>query len=364
MSVSAVAPTPFYQDPERLAIGLPQASNSASAAENGDQTGGKRLSMFAAGDDEPSFWDLLDVINPLQHIPVVSNIYREITGDQIGVGARLVGGALFGGVIGLAASAVDCVVEEATGQDTGSHVLALFRDEHQSSPGDTQLAKKAPAQPPAAATVPAIPADTAVSAADAAVSSSPAKAVADNPAAAGPVIALPEGKGTAGQPMVFSLDGGQEMVAPAAPVRTSPPAPAAVDSQPAVLAAASRPAGQPLPLRPTDGRVMPMPQRNGSEAKPMPQITVPVSSGLSRSNTPVTGRPPPAPAAFAAPRAQVGQEALANQPMVPPANADGQTAAAPDWFTSAWGQALDKYQRANQRNDKAAGTAAGTSTLQ
>jgi hypothetical protein len=357
MSVSAVAPTPFYQDPERLAIGLPQASKSASAAENGDQTGGKHLSMFAAGDEEPSFWDLLDVINPLQHIPVVSNIYREMTGDQIGVGARLVGGTLFGGVIGLVASAVDCVVEEATGQDTGGHVLALFRDEHQSTPGDTQLAQKKPPAPPAAP--PAALADTAVPAADA-VSSSPAKAVAD---ATGPVIALPEGKTTTGQPMVFSLDGGQEMVAPAAPARAAQPAPATTNNQAAVLAAA-RPAGQPLQLRPTDGRIMPMPQRNGPEAKPVPQITVPVSTGLSRSNTPVIGRPSQAPAAFAAPRAQVGQEALANQPMMPATDANGQTAAAPDWFTAAWGQALDKYQRANQRNDKGAATAPGTNTLQ
>ncbi len=33
-----------------------------------------------------SFGDIVDIINPLQHIPVVSTIYREMTGDDIGPG--------------------------------------------------------------------------------------------------------------------------------------------------------------------------------------------------------------------------------------------------------------------------------------
>jgi len=32
-----------------------------------------------------SFSDLLDIINPLQHIPIASTICRAITGDRIGV---------------------------------------------------------------------------------------------------------------------------------------------------------------------------------------------------------------------------------------------------------------------------------------
>src|SRR5215469_3674922 len=37
------------------------------------------------------FHDLLDTINPLQHIPVVSAIYRWLTGDTPGNVARIVG---------------------------------------------------------------------------------------------------------------------------------------------------------------------------------------------------------------------------------------------------------------------------------
>lgn len=363
MSVSAVAPTPFYQDPDRLPIGLPQASAEDSKATQG----GKHLSMFAEGDDSPSFWDLLDVVNPLQHIPVVGNLYREATGDKIGVGARLVGGALLGGPVGFIASAIDCMVEESTGTDTGGHMLALFRDEGDSAPGTapaTQFAQ-----------TPAAPAPSAPAAE--AVSSSPAKVMADTGAAAAnaPVIALPDSAAAgASQPMIFSLDGVQSAPAAAAPQKVAMAAPAAAAPEaivgtpivgtPTALtpgANAAAPAGKPLR---GGNRFMAVPQRSSAEAQPMPQVTVPVSTSGARSNVPVTGRSPQAAVATTTTgqRAQVSQEALANHPMMPPTDASGQTAANPDWFTAAWGQALDKYQRANQRNDKSATST--TSTLQ
>lgn len=73
-----------------------------------------------------SFGALLDIVNPLQHIPVVSTIYRAITGDTIGPAPRMAGGALFGGVVGLIASAADSAVEAITGKDTGRHVMAML----------------------------------------------------------------------------------------------------------------------------------------------------------------------------------------------------------------------------------------------
>ena len=47
------------------------------------------------------FKDLIDVINPLQHLPLVSNMYRSISGDEIGVIPKFLGGAVFGGPVGL-----------------------------------------------------------------------------------------------------------------------------------------------------------------------------------------------------------------------------------------------------------------------
>lgn len=340
MSVSAVAPTPFYHDPERLQIGLPQAAASEETTE--ESADGKHLSMFA-NDEEPSFWDVLDVINPLQHIPVIGNLYREATGDQIGVGARLVGGTLFGGPLGLVASAVDCMVEESTGKDAGGHMLALFRDESDSAP-TTQVAqtKQAPetTAPQAQVQAEATPPPAAKTAA--------AKAQNDG----APVITLPPAAGTpvgAPQPLVFSLnDGVQGAAAPA--VVSARPLPA----DPAALQALADPKQAAAAMPVSGGRIRPTPPRNSTaNAQPLTPITVPVSTSGMRSNTPITGRAPASSLPI--------QRNTTPQPMPLPEQAGTigeQTAAGPDWFSAAWGQALDKYQRANQRNDKAAPSAA------
>ncbi len=77
-------------------------------------------------DDETGFFDqLLDIINPLQHIPVVSTVYRALSGDQIAGPARLIGGALFGGPVGLATATANLLLEDATGNDLAGHALAL-----------------------------------------------------------------------------------------------------------------------------------------------------------------------------------------------------------------------------------------------
>ena len=77
------------------------------------------------GEDGFSFGDLVDLINPLQHIPGVATLYREFTGDQIAPGARLLGGTLFGGIGGAVSALVNVVVEDATGKDVGEHIVAF-----------------------------------------------------------------------------------------------------------------------------------------------------------------------------------------------------------------------------------------------
>ncbi|MEQ1888037.1 MAG: hypothetical protein ABL951_02520 [Alphaproteobacteria bacterium] len=76
-----------------------------------------------------SFAGLLDMINPLQHIPVVSSLYRRITGDEITPMGRVAGNTLFFGVIGLAAALADTILEKATGKDAGGHVLTAMLGE-------------------------------------------------------------------------------------------------------------------------------------------------------------------------------------------------------------------------------------------
>ena len=86
-----------------------------------------------------AFGDILDSINPLQHIPVVSTIYRSATGDVISSAARIAGGGIFGGVLGVAGSVVNSIIEASTGKDAGEHILSLFDDEKEEVTTDNVL---------------------------------------------------------------------------------------------------------------------------------------------------------------------------------------------------------------------------------
>lgn len=92
----------------------------------GEQTAAAPDKMDAWGGDGFGFDDFIDIINPLQHIPVISHIYRAITGDEAAPAAKMLGGALLGGPIGLVASAIDAVVEQESGADIGTHVANAF----------------------------------------------------------------------------------------------------------------------------------------------------------------------------------------------------------------------------------------------
>jgi hypothetical protein len=71
-------------------------------------------------------YDLLDLINPLQHIPFISTLYREMTGDSIRPEARLAGGVALGGVLGFVSNLADVVFEQATGKDIGATIVAAL----------------------------------------------------------------------------------------------------------------------------------------------------------------------------------------------------------------------------------------------
>lgn len=95
----------------------------------------KPFQIATPGDMDGSSWggdgfgvdDFIDLINPLQHIPVVGHIYREITGDEISQEASVIGAGLFGGPIGVAAAGVNAVIAQETGGDIGENAMALVR---------------------------------------------------------------------------------------------------------------------------------------------------------------------------------------------------------------------------------------------
>ena len=110
-----------------------------------------------------SFKDLIDIVNPLQHLPVIGSIYRYLTGDEPSVGTRVIGDALYGGPIGFGVSVVsNALLTNESGQDLGERLLAdVFGPRDHDSPtlGTPQLASGQPmpllasqavAQPPVA----------------------------------------------------------------------------------------------------------------------------------------------------------------------------------------------------------------------
>lgn len=96
-------------------------------------SGGNALLKSGKADTQAekfSFFDFLDVINPLQHIPIVNNIYREVTGDKINNAARIAGGTLFGGMVGAALGIVNAVTVNESGQDVGGIVMSKMGFTH------------------------------------------------------------------------------------------------------------------------------------------------------------------------------------------------------------------------------------------
>lgn len=90
------------------------------------------------GEGEVSFDDLLDLVNPLHHLPVIGTLYRRLTGDTLDGPARILGGLLYGGPVGFAAAAANAIAEEAGGQSAGDAVFtALF------GPDDDPVAARA-----------------------------------------------------------------------------------------------------------------------------------------------------------------------------------------------------------------------------
>lgn len=75
-----------------------------------------------------SFGDIVDMINPLQHIPVLNNLYRSITGDTITAASRILGGAVFGGPLGFAGSLMNVIVEKETGKDIAGNAVAFVTE--------------------------------------------------------------------------------------------------------------------------------------------------------------------------------------------------------------------------------------------
>jgi hypothetical protein len=119
----------FAFDPSQKHMGpMPVTSPAATATQTAD-----------ASDGEDFFHRLLDVVNPLQHLPVVGTIYRAATGEHIGPLEKIAGDALYGGLWGAATSIADVAFEQVTGKSVEDTVMAWLKPETSTAIASTKV---------------------------------------------------------------------------------------------------------------------------------------------------------------------------------------------------------------------------------
>jgi len=79
-------------------------------AQKSEETSGG-LELFTFGKNGVDMGDGFDTINVLNHVPVVSEIYKDFAGNEVSLISKLAGGYLYGGPTGLAFSALDMAAE-------------------------------------------------------------------------------------------------------------------------------------------------------------------------------------------------------------------------------------------------------------
>src|SRR5215469_11914470 len=97
------------------------------------------------------FKDLLDIVNPLQHLPIIGSVYRYLTGDEPSGGARIVGDAIYGGPIGFGVGVVTTMLTDEDGHDLGERALAAVFGPRGDSAAPTAVAQGNGNPPPAPA---------------------------------------------------------------------------------------------------------------------------------------------------------------------------------------------------------------------
>lgn len=92
----------------------------------------EKATHVAYEDDTLSLGDLVDLLNPLQHIPLVGSLYRSITGDEIKPDVQVAGSLLFGVATGsvllsAASGIASAAIEAQTGKEPTIQVAeAIF----------------------------------------------------------------------------------------------------------------------------------------------------------------------------------------------------------------------------------------------
>ena len=123
-----------------VAVGVNSANRvEARHAEPPAGNNGKPFALWEK--DGFGLADLIDIINPVQHIPIVATIYRNLSGDQIGAAPRVIGGALWGRIGGFVTGVANALVEWWSGKDIGDHIYASMFGRGNQDPSPSPVAQ-------------------------------------------------------------------------------------------------------------------------------------------------------------------------------------------------------------------------------
>jgi hypothetical protein len=127
----------FFEVAENISAGSPRGINVPNPKRvEAEKKAEKSFNLWE--NSKMGFGEFVDIINPLQHLPVIATIYRNRTGDTLGFASRVIGGALWGRIGGFVSGAVNGVVDWLTGKDIGDHIYsALFGNSDESKTSKT-----------------------------------------------------------------------------------------------------------------------------------------------------------------------------------------------------------------------------------
>jgi hypothetical protein len=116
--------TPFFPMADQAAPATAKPATAISSA--APETVTVTASRDGTDDTGKTFFDnLLDVVNPLEHLPIVSTIYSHLTGDKPNDFTQVAGDALYGGPMGLLSSIGNIVFTHVTGKSIGDTVWSM-----------------------------------------------------------------------------------------------------------------------------------------------------------------------------------------------------------------------------------------------
>jgi hypothetical protein len=104
-----------------------------------DQAASDQASTQPAQPKESFLHHLWDVVNPLQHLPIIGTIYRAVTGEKLDAVEKIAGDTLYGGLWGAVSSVADVAFEGLTGKSFEDTALALFKSDDKTRVASTKV---------------------------------------------------------------------------------------------------------------------------------------------------------------------------------------------------------------------------------